>query len=263
MNVYRHMVCIDASDVAYATSALTTLYTQAEQIFALKDGKPTYPADKIAHGDVICIDFSDGGKSVSALVYRQNEKDGGIVYASAITDEEGVMLTFDEDGIYKSKQQVAGGGGGGGEPSDGNVVVVDATISGANAIIPASVDEYIAQGKAVIVRISGGDESYYLQVVMDLGSGLIVSFIDINGLLDGGTAALIGIPCTKQVDGTYLVNMNQDFSLVKLPFELGNPSTFSSEPLLAKGDYNIGGTTKLNLFGIPLNSGGGSYFSCI
>lgn len=113
MNVYRHMVCIDASDVAYATSALTTLYTQAEKIFALKDGKPTYPADKIAHGDVICIDFSDGGKSVSALVYRQNEKDGGIVYASAITDEEGVMLTFDEDGIYKSKQQVAGGGGGG------------------------------------------------------------------------------------------------------------------------------------------------------
>ena len=107
MNVYRHMVCIDASDVAYATSALTTLYTQAEQIFALKDGKPTYPADKIAHGDVICIDFSDGGTSVSALVHRQNEKDGGIVYASAITDEEGVMLTFDEDGIYKSKQQVA------------------------------------------------------------------------------------------------------------------------------------------------------------
>lgn len=259
MNVYRHMVCIDASDVAYATSALTTLYTQAEQIFALKDGKPTYPADKIAHGDVICVDFSDGGKSVSALVYRQNEKDGGIVYASAITDEEGVMLTFDEDGIYKSKQQVAGGGGGGGT-SDGDVVIVDATVSGANAIIPASVDEYIAQGKVVFIRISGGGMSYYLQVFMDLGGSLIVSLVDINGLSDGGAASLIGVPCTKQEDGTYLLNPNQDFSPVKLPFELGNPGTFSSTPLLAKGAYNGGGTTRLNLVGIESSN---NYFSCL
>ena len=259
MNVYRHMVCIDASDVAYATSALTTLYTQAEKIFALKDGKPTYPADKIAHGDVICIDFSDGGKSVSALVYRQNEKDGGIVYASAITDEEGVMLTFDEDGIYKSKQQVAGGGGGGGT-SDGNVVVVDATVSGEGMIIPASVDEYIAQGKVVIVRISGGGMSYYLQVVMDLGGSLIVSFVDINGLSDGGTVALIGIPCTKQEDGTYRFSIGQDFSPVKLPFELEHPSTFSSTPFIAKAMTNAEGT-KLNLFGI--HSGNDTYHSCM
>lgn len=258
MNVYRHMVCIDASDVAYATSALTTLYTQAEQIFALKDGKPTYPADKIAHGDVICVDFSDGGKSVSALVYRQNEKDGGIVYASAITDEEGVMLTFDEDGIYKSKQQVAGGGGGGGT-SDGNVVIVDATFSRDGIIIPASVDEYIAQGKAVFVRISGGDVSYYLQVVMKEGDAIIVSFLDINGLPNGITV-LTGIVCTKQEDGTYLLNPNQDFSPVKLPFELGNPGTFSSTPLLADGDYNGAGTTRLNLVGIESSN---NYFSCL
>ena len=149
MNVYRHMVCIDASDVAYATSALTTLYTQAEQIFALKDGKPTYPADKIAHGDVICVDFSDGGKSVSALVYRQNEKDGGIVYASAITDEEGVMLTFDEDGIYKSKQQVAGGGGGGG-------VTLPIDLTGKTAFTATNDDYKICN----LFRIAKDDDGY-------------------------------------------------------------------------------------------------------
>ena len=257
MNVYRHMVCIDASDVAYATSALTTLYTQAEQIFALKDGKPTYPADKIAHGDVICIDFSDSGKSVSALVYRQNEKDGGIVYASAITDEEGVMLTFDEDGIYKSKQQVAGGGGGGGT-SDGNVVIVDATVSGANVIIPASVDEYIAQGKAVIVRVSG---AYYLQVVMKLEDHLVISFLDPNGLPKDVTS-LVGVVCTKQEDGTYLFNINQDFSVVKLPFKLEGGSNFSSDPLLARADGLVGGTISLNLFGLH-DTRGGEYYSCI